>query len=67
MAVWIAAGEVEKVNACKDDEEAGEEGEGVYGVGGVEALEEDEGGAEGGCCEGDIVEGVDSADLKFCS
>lgn len=44
MAVGVFAREVEEVDAGEDCEEAAEEGDGVYGVGGVEAAEEDEGG-----------------------
>ena len=62
-AVWVLPREVEQVNAREDDEEAGEEGNGVHGVGGVEAAEEDEGGAEGGGREGDVVEGVNAMAL----
>ncbi len=61
VAVGIAAGKVEEINACEDDKEAREKGKGVYGVSGVETLEEDERGAKGGGCEGHVVEGVDSA------
>lgn len=59
-AVGVPAGDVEQVDAGEDYEEAGEQGEGVDGVGGVEAAVEDEGGAEGGGCEGYVVEGVNS-------
>lgn len=55
MPVGVAAGEVEEVDACEDDEEAGEEGDGVDCVCGVEAAEEDEGCDEGGRCECHIV------------
>jgi hypothetical protein len=58
VAVWVTAGEVEEVDACEDDEEATEQGEGVDGVGGTEAAEEEEGGAEGCGSEGHVVEGV---------
>jgi hypothetical protein len=64
-AVWVAAGDVEEVDTGEDYEEAGEEREGVYGVGGVEAAVEDEGGAEGGGCEGYVVEGVDAVELSI--
>ena len=60
-AVRVFAGEVEQVDAGEDDEEATEEGDGVDGVGCVEAPEEDKGGAEGCCGEGNIVEGVHTA------
>jgi hypothetical protein len=59
-AVWVPARDVEEIDAGKDYEEAGEEREGVYGVGGVEAAIEDEGGAEGRGCEGYVVERVDA-------
>jgi hypothetical protein len=62
-AVWIVAAEVEEVDACEGDEEAAEEGDGVDGFGGVEAAEEDKGCAEGGGCEGYVVEGVDAEEL----
>jgi len=64
-AVWVAARDVEEVDAGEDYEEAGEEGEGVDGVGGVEAAVEDEGGAEGGGCEGYVVEGIDAVKRKL--
>lgn len=60
VAVRVAAGEIEEIDAGEDDEEAAEEGEGIDGVGGVEAAEENEGGAERGGREGDVVERVDS-------
>jgi len=59
-AFGVFAREVEEVDAGEDDEEAAEQGDGVDCVGGVEALEEDEGGAEGAGCEGYVVEGVDT-------
>ena len=43
-AVGVFAREVEEVDAGEDREEAAKEGDGVNGVGGVEAAEEDEGG-----------------------
>ena len=67
MTIGVAAAEVEEVDAGKDDEEAGEEREGVYGVGGVEALEKDEGRAESSGCEGDVVEGVNSEKVSVVS
>jgi hypothetical protein len=54
-AFWIAAGEVEEVDSCEDHEEAGDEGEDVDCIGGVEAAVEDEGCAEGCCCECYVV------------
>ena len=42
VAIRVAAGEVEKVDACENDKEAGEEGEGIDCVCGIEAAEEDE-------------------------
>jgi len=54
----ITAGEVEEVDTCEDDEEAGEERERVDYIGGVEAAVEDERGAESCGCEGNVVEGV---------
>lgn len=59
-AVGVVAAEVEEVDAREGDEEAADEGEGADHVGGVEAVEEDEGGAEGGRGEGDVVEWVDA-------
>lgn len=41
-SVWIVAREVEKIDSGKDDEETAEQGDGVYGGRGVEALEEKE-------------------------
>lgn len=64
-AVGVPAADVEQVDAGEYYEEAGEEREGVYGVGGVEAAVEDEGGAESGGCEGYVVEGVDAAKGKL--
>jgi hypothetical protein len=51
------------VHADEDGNEADDEGYCVYGVVGVDALEEDEGGDDGGCREADIVEGIDSGVL----
>ena len=63
-AVGIFAREVEEVDACEDDEEAAEEGNGIYGVGRVEALEKDEGCAEREGRECDVVEWIDTGDLS---
>lgn len=60
-AVGVIAREVEEVHAGEDDEEAAEERDGVYGGGGVEALEEEAGGDEGKGREGYVVEGIDAA------
>lgn len=57
--VGVFAREVQQVDATEDDEEAAEEGYGVYRVGGVEASKEDEGGDEGEGREGYVVEWVD--------
>lgn len=54
----VGAGEVEEVDAGEGDEEAADERDGVDRVGGVEAAEEDEGGAEGGGSKGYVVERV---------
>ena len=54
------AGELEEVHADEDGYEAHEEGYCVYGIVGVDALEEDEGGDDGGCREADIVERINS-------
>ena len=43
------------MHADENGDEAYEEGYCVYGVVGVDALEEDEGGDDGGCREADIV------------
>lgn len=59
-AVGVVPAEVEEVDARKGDEEAADEGEGADHVGCVEAVEEDEGRAEGGGGEGDVVERVDA-------
>ena len=63
MPVGVAAGEIEEIDACEDDKEAGEEGEGVDCVCRIEAAEQDEGGDEGGGCEGHVVERVYSVEL----
>jgi hypothetical protein len=49
------AGDFEEVHADEDDDEADEERDGVNGIVGVEALEEDEGRDDGGCREADVV------------
>lgn len=61
VAVGVVAREVEEVYAGEDDEEAAEQGDGVDGGGGVEALEEEAGGDKGAGGEGDVVEGVDAS------
>ena len=58
VPVWVAAGEIEEVDSCEYYEKARNEGEGVYCVGGVEAAVEDERGAEGRGCEGNVVQWV---------
>lgn len=60
--VGVFAREVEQVDTREDNEKAAEEGDCVYGGGGVEALEKEAGGNEGAGCEGYIVEGVDAVD-----
>jgi hypothetical protein len=60
VAVGVVAREVEKVYAGKDDEEAAEEGDCIYGGCGVEALEQKEGCDECACGECDIVKRVDA-------
>ena len=67
MPVRVAAGKIEEIDACEDDKEAGEEGEGVDCVCGIEAAEEDEGGDEGGGCEGYVVERVYSVEFVSVS
>ena len=52
------ARQVQKVDAAEDGEEAAQERDGVDGVGRVEAAEHDEGGAQCGGGEGDVVERV---------
>ena len=42
--IGVIAREIEEIDAGKYDKEAAEERDGVYGRGGVEALEEEEGG-----------------------
>lgn len=64
-AVGIFAREVEEVDACEDDEEAAEEGNGIYGVGRVEALEKDEGCEEREGRECDVVEWIDNIRRKL--
>lgn len=55
-ARWLGgAAEVEEVDAEEGDGEPGEEGERGYAVGGVESLEEDEGGDERCGGEADVV------------
>ena len=54
------ARELEEVHADEDGHKACEEGDCVYGVIGIDALEEDEGGDDSGCREADIVEGIDT-------
>ena len=59
-AVGVAAAQVEQVDAGEGDEEAGQQREGVHGIGGVETAEEDEGGAESGGGEGHVIQRVDT-------
>jgi len=61
----VRAREVEEVDAREGDEEAADQRDGVDRVGGVEAAEEDEGGAEGGGREGYVVEGVDAGHNQY--
>ena len=63
--VGISAAEVEEVDARKGYEEAAEERESVDHVVGVEATEKDEGSAEGGRGEGDVVKRVDATQKKL--
>jgi hypothetical protein len=58
IAVGVFAGEVQEVDAGEDGEEAAEERDCVYGVGCIEAAEEDEGGDEGTGGECYVVERV---------
>lgn len=51
-------GEVEKVDTEEGDDEAGQQGYGVGGVIGVEALEQDDGGYEGGCRKSNVIHGI---------
>ncbi len=48
------------MHADEDDDKSYEERDCVYGVIGVDSLEEDEGGDDSGCREADIVEGINS-------
>lgn len=61
MPVRVFFGEVEEEDAGEDDEEATEERDGIDGVGGIEALEEDEGGDEDGGRECYVVDGAYTA------
>lgn len=58
------AGEVEEVDSCYGDEEAGDERYVVDWVSGIGAAEEDEGGAKSGGSEGYVVEGVDAVGFR---
>lgn len=59
-AVWVFSGQVEQIDASEDREEAAEERDGIYGVGGIEAAKQDEGGYKGAGREGHVVERVDA-------
>ena len=56
----VAAREVEKVNACKDNKKAGEERKDVDRVRGVETAVKDKRGAEGCCGKSYIVQRIDA-------
>lgn len=58
VSVRIVPREVQQVDAREDDQEATEQRDRVHGFGGVEALEEDEGGTQRGGGESDIVQRV---------
>lgn len=55
MTLGIFAGKIEEVHAGENDEEAGQERNGIDRVGRVEALKEDKGCEEGAGCECYIV------------
>ena len=57
-AIGVFARKVEEVDAGEDDEEAAKERDGVYGGGGVEALEQEARSDEGKGGECYVVEGV---------
>jgi hypothetical protein len=58
VALGVFAREVEEVDAGEDDEEAAEKGDCVYGVAGVEALEENKRCDEGAGGKGDVVQRI---------
>lgn len=65
VAVGVFAAKVEQIDAREDDEEAAEEGDGVDGGCGVEALEEETGCDEGAGGEADVVKGVDNVGCEL--
>lgn len=66
VAVWIMSGQVEKVHAGEDDEEATQQGYRVHSIRGIETLEEDERRAQGRGGKRNVVEGVDT-ESSVCS
>lgn len=61
--IGVAARQVQQVHAREGDEETAEEREGVDGVGGIETAVEYERGTEGRGREGNVVQGVDAAQM----
>ena len=64
VAFRIFAREVEEVNTGEDCEEAAQKRNGVDCVAGIESLEEDKGGDESACGEGDVVQRVDTGKVS---
>lgn len=58
VSIGVMSREVQEVNTGEDNEESAEQRYCVDGVGCVEPLEKDEGGAEGCGCKGNIVKWV---------
>jgi len=65
-AFRVAAREVEEVDSGEDDKEAGDEGENVDCVIGIESAVEDEGGAKCRGCECYVVERIDTMQNQHC-
>ena len=59
VAIRVGSRQIQQVDPGKDDQESTKERKGVDRIRCVEAFEEDEGGAQRGCCEGYIVKWVD--------
>ena len=55
MPIWVLLGKVQEEDTGEDDEESAEKRDCVYGVGGVEAFEKNEGCQEDGSGERDVV------------
>ena len=58
LAIGVFAGKVEEVDASEDREEAAEQGNRIYRIGGVETAEEDEGGDKCAGRESHVVKRV---------